>query len=137
MSEENVEILRAGLELWAHGGYNPDVFATEAFDPEVEWDISAHPLPDWPNTGSGRENLRRHMGDYVDSWRDYRAEPRELIDAGNEIVVIFHETVAMRGGDAILERDLCAVWTYGDGVVVQLRVFKTRAQALEAAGLSE
>jgi len=43
----------------------------------------------------------------------------------------------MRGGDAVLERDLCGVWTYSDGVVVQFRVFKTRAEALEAAGLSE
>jgi ketosteroid isomerase-like protein len=137
MSRENVEALRRGLELWAQRGHGTDVFGTEAFDPQMEWDISAHPLPDWPNTGSGRDDFQRHMANYVSGWRDYRAEVRELIDAGDGVVVVLHETVAMRDSDAVLDRDLHGVWTVRDGVVVRLQVFKTRVEALEAAGLEE
>ena len=137
MSQENVEGLRQGLQLWAQQGNRADVFGTEAFDPEIEWDISAHPLPDWPNTGRGRENLQRYITNYLSNWRDYRAEASELIDAGNDVVVVLHEMVGMTGSDIVLERDLHQVWTFRNRVVVGLRVFKTRAQALEAAGLSD
>ena len=43
----------------------------------------------------------------------------------------------MRASDVTLDRDLPTVWTIRDGRSVRLRVFKTRAQALEAAGLPE
>jgi ketosteroid isomerase-like protein len=43
----------------------------------------------------------------------------------------------MRGSDITLDRDLPNVWTVRDGRAVRFRVFKTRDQALEAAGLSE
>ena len=43
----------------------------------------------------------------------------------------------MRDSDSALERDLHGVWTIHDGVVVRVRVYKTRTEALEAAGLSE
>ena len=134
MSQENGEGLRQGLELWRQSDYSS---ATAAFDPQLEWDFSAHPLPDWPNTGSGRDDFQRQLAEYVSGWREYRAEVRELIDAGDEVVVVLHETVAVRESDAILDRDLHCVWTIRDGVVVRLRVFKTRADAREAAGLRE
>lgn len=137
MSHENVEALRAGLSLWEQQGHSPDVFGTDAFDPQIEWDITAHPLPDWPNTGRGREELQRHMTNYVSGWREYRTEIRELVDAGDEVVVVLHEWVAMRGSDVILERDLHGVWTIRNGVIVRLRVFRTEAEALEAVGLSD
>jgi hypothetical protein len=37
----------------------------------------------------------------------------------------------------MLDRDLPHVWTVRDGRGVRFRVFKTRAEALEAAGLRE
>ena len=53
------------------------------------------------------------------------------------MVVIVHERARMRGSDMVLDRDLAHVWTVRDGRGVRLRVFKTRAEALEAAGLEE
>jgi ketosteroid isomerase-like protein len=137
MSQENVEALGQALTPWFERGYDAEVFATEAVDPELEWDISAYPLPDWPNRGSGRDAFQRHIANYVAGWRDYRAEIREVLDGGEEIVVVLHETVSMTDGAADLDRDLHSVWTVRDAVVVRLRVFKTRDEALEAAGLSE
>lgn len=136
MSKENVEALRQGLQLWVQSDYSADVFGTEFFDPQLEWDISANPLPDWPNTGSGRDRFQRHLASYVSGWKEYRAEVQELIDAGEEVVAVVRETVAVGDSDSILERDLHLVFTIRDGVVVRVRVYSTKDQALEAAGLS-
>jgi ketosteroid isomerase-like protein len=137
MSMENAGRLRQGLQAWVQSGYSSEVFDNDAFDPQLEWDISAHPLPDWPNTGRGRDQFQSHLANYVAGWRDYQAEIEEVIDAGEEVVSVLHETVAVGDSDAVLERSLHAVWTIREGVVVRVRVFKTKAHALEAAGLTE
>jgi ketosteroid isomerase-like protein len=132
MSEENVEVARRNAEAWARGDLEGAI-APVAED--VEWDISAHPLPDWPDTGRGLEDLRGHLVNYVRGWREYRAEAGELIDAGEEVVVIIHETVGLRDSDAELDRDLHFVWTVRNGRLQRLRVFPTREACLRAAGL--
>jgi ketosteroid isomerase-like protein len=134
MSEENVELVSQGFEHWRNGRIDEWI---ETLDPDVEWDISAHPLPDFPDRGSGRDALVKHMADYVAGWIDYQVTADELIDGGDEVVVLMHESARMRASDVTLDRDLPMVWTVRDGSSVGFRVFKTRAQALEAAGLSE
>jgi ketosteroid isomerase-like protein len=130
-SQENLETVRRLMQAYVAGDIDGVV---RQLDPGIEWDISAHPLPDWPNTGSGLADFRRHVVGYARGWRHYRAELSELIEAGDEILAILRETVGLRDSDAVLDRDLPQVWTVRDGVVVRLRVFKTKAQALEAAG---
>ena len=137
MYEENVVRVRSGINAWIRSGYRSETFRqVGVFAPDVEWDISAYPLPDWPNVGAGTEELERLLTLYVDGWQDYRAEPREMVALQDQVVMALHEIVSMGGSDDTLERDLHLVWTVRDGVVVMLRVFPTRAQALEAAGLS-
>ena len=133
MSQENVEVVRAGFELWRDGRMGEWI---ETLDAGFEWDISAHPLPDFPDRGRG-EAFVGHMGDYVSGWTDYEASSKELIDRGDDVVVIMHERARMPDSDTMLDRDLPNVWTVRDGRAVRLRVFKTRAEALEATGLSE
>jgi ketosteroid isomerase-like protein len=79
----------------------------------------------------------RHNADYLAGWDDYEVTVEELIDGGDDVVLVMHERTRMRGSEAILERDLPSVLTVRDGRCVRYRVFKTRAQALEAAGLPE
>jgi ketosteroid isomerase-like protein len=133
MSQENVELVRLGFEHWRAGRVGEWIDTVHA---RVDWDISAHPLPDFPDRGSGRDALVRHMADYLAGWNDYQATLEELIDGGDDVVLILHERARMRASDVILERDLPTVWTVRDGRSVRFRVFKTRAQALKAAGLS-
>ncbi len=134
MSDENVELMKRSFELWRDGSIGEWI---ETLDPDIEWDVSAHPLPDFPNRGSGRDAFLRHLGDYVSGWNDYEVSSRELIDAGDEVVLILHERARMRDSDMMLDRDLPTVWTVRDGRAVRHRVFKTRADALEAVGLRE
>ena len=115
MSEENVEVVRRGFELWQEGRVNEWI---KTLDADIEWDVSAHPLPDFPNTGSGRDALAGHLGAYLSGWNDYETSIKELIDRGDEVIAIMHERARMRGSDMTLDRDLPNVWTVRDGRAV-------------------
>ena len=66
-------------------------------DPDIGWDISKHPLPDVPNHGRGRDVLMADMiVTYLSGWTDYSAELKEVINAGDQVVVVLHETARMR-----------------------------------------
>ena len=135
MSQENVETVGRAMKLWLRG----DVDAwLELMDPDIGWDISTHPLPDVPNHGRGRDALMADMiVTYLSGWTDYSAELKEVMDAGDQVVVVLHETASMRDTGVPLDRDLVQVWTVRDGRASFLRVFRTKVEALEAAGLSE
>jgi ketosteroid isomerase-like protein len=134
MSQENVEVVRRSFEFWRDGRIGEWI---ETLDPDIEWDISAHPLPDFPDRGGGRDAFVGHMAAYSSGWNEYEASSKELIDRGDDVVLILHERARMPDSDMTLDRDLPTVWTVRHGRGVRLRVFQTRAEALEAAGLSE
>ena len=132
MSLQNVERARGVIEAQQRGG---DL--TAVLHPQIEWDISAHPLPDFPDRGAGRAEFLAHLAGYFTGWNDYRASIGETIDAGDDVVLIVHERAAMRASDVVLDRDLPMVWTVRDDTCVRFRVFRDRAEALRAVGLAQ
>jgi ketosteroid isomerase-like protein len=135
MSEENVDVVRRGMDLWLAGDF--EGWRT-MIDPDIGWDISAHPLPDVPNHGRGRDALVTDMlAVYMSGWTDYSAELKETIDAGDQVVLVLHETAQMGDSGVPLDRDLVHVWTVCDRRATFLRVFKTKAEALEAIRMSQ
>jgi ketosteroid isomerase-like protein len=133
MSEENVEVIRAALEAWGRG---EDTWV-EAMDAEIEWDNSAYPPVGMPLRGTGRESFLRFLSRYFATWRRYEATFEDLIDAGDDVVVIVDETIRARGSDAPIERHSAQVWTVRYGRAVRYRAYRTKREALEAAGLKE
>ena len=133
MSQENVELVRAAYEARRRG---EDTWL-EALDPEIEWDMSAYPGLDVPVRGRGRENARQWSDRYRRAWIDYEEVPKQLIDAGTDVVVVVHETSRARGTEMLIERDLLFVWTMREGRAVRVRVYRTKQEALEAAGAGE
>src|SRR5215218_3864963 len=96
MSRENVERIRETFRRFQLG----DPGWIDAIDRDIEWDISAHPLPDVPNRGRGREQLLNEVfATYFSGWLDYRPEIRETIDAGDDVVLVLHETARLRDSD--------------------------------------
>jgi ketosteroid isomerase-like protein len=133
MSQENVEVISGAFGAWLRG----DDRWLEAMDPEIEWDFSAYPLPDLPEHGKGRENFARLLAEFRASWVDYKNAAKELIDAGDQVVAVLHETIRARGSDVPLERDVAIVWTMRGGRAVRYRAYRMREEALDAAGLEE
>ena len=135
MSGENVYMIRRGAELWLGGDFTGWL---ETIDPDIGWDISTHPLPDVPNTGTGRDALVNDvLLTYMSGWNDYSAEIKEASEAGGQVVLIIHERATMRDTGVPSERDLVQLWTVREGKGAFLRVFRTKAEALKAAGLRE
>jgi ketosteroid isomerase-like protein len=136
MSQENVEITRGAFQRWQDGGGTVDAIPIELYAEDVEWDLSAYPLVDLPTRGSGRDELFETFVKYFSGWRNYQPEAREFIDAGEDVVIALHEKAGIADSDVVLERDVFHIFTFVDGLVTKWRIFETREQALDAAGLS-
>jgi hypothetical protein len=143
MSRENVEIVRTlipppevdvaslirdeSLFEQARAGFEPFV------DPDVE--AVAMWLPD-TRTYAGIEGFRRMWLDWLEPWATYYVRVEKLIDAGDRIVALIRDRARRHDVDAEVEISAGSVWTIRDQRVVKVE-FRTREDALEAAGLSE
>ena len=77
------------------------------------------------------------MTAWVESFDDLTIEVTELIDAGDNVFSAVVQRGRIRGSDTEVENHSWMVDSFRDGVVVRTAAFPDRAQALEAAGLSE
>jgi ketosteroid isomerase-like protein len=96
--------------------------------------------PDYPE---GEQVLvgRRGMVDVIallrDSWTSWRFEAERFIDAG-EHVVAFVKVVAEGGHSGLSAvQETAHVWTTRAGRLASIQIYRDRAQALEATGVSD
>ena len=129
MSQENVELVRRGIE------------SVEAFwallDEDVVWDLGRDPPPDIHGVYVGRDSVIEASRRYWGTWDEYSLDADELIDAGSSVVVVVHERGRGRGSGAPFDRRWAQVWTFREGRIVRWELFVDKAEALKAAGLSE
>ena len=72
------------------------------------------------------------------TWDDYVLEPTEIIDAGEDrVVVVHHERGTGKGSGVPFERRWGIVYTLRSNQVLRVQFFTTREDALETAGLSD
>jgi ketosteroid isomerase-like protein len=133
MSQENVEVVRS---MYRPG--DPSRFF-ELLHEAVQVDVSKAPLlPDHPDLFGGRDaalDLYRH---YWGTWDKYVLEPVEIIDAGQDrVLVVQDERGIGRGSGAPFERRWAVLYTMREAKIVRIEHFSERPEALEAAGLSE
>ena len=132
MSQENVELVRRAFEAWNR--QDPEA-VRESFSPDLEIDASDRVLnPDVYQGVEGFMRMRREIGQV---WDEFRVEVEDLFEAGEDVVV-FARALG-RGRASGVEVDFRSAWlmTLLDGRVTRARLYRDRAQALEAAGLSE
>lgn len=134
MSRDNVEVVRRGQEARSEGRVHDWI---DTLDPDIEWDISGYPLPDFPEHGAGRGEFVGHVTKYWSRWNDYAQTVERTIEVGDDVVVILHERARMRNSDAVVDREVAIIWTVRDGVRVRFRAFERPADALKAAGIEE
>ena len=133
MSQENVEIARRSVEAFVAGDWSA---ISEVIDPEVEWIETPGLGPD-AATYRGVEEAREAMGSWTGMWTEYAFEVREYLDAGDQVVVLGHESGRGRGTGVSVERELGQVHSIEGSKVKRVRLYGSWAEALEAAGLSE
>jgi ketosteroid isomerase-like protein len=86
----------------------------------------------------GKAALRAYVQDWLDGFDNFKNEPVELLEAGEDQVVAVHRVSGTAKQSGIeTEMTYAAVYTIRDRRVVRAREYLARDQALEAAGLSE
>jgi uncharacterized protein len=130
MSQENVEIVRRSYDAYARGDLEA---ALAALDAEIE--THDHDIPD-AGDYRGIEGLLQWQADWEAGWASWRWEPEEFIDAGDRVVAILRLHAKGRGSGVDVERLDGAVWTLRDGKCIRLDCYGSKAEALEAVGLS-
>jgi ketosteroid isomerase-like protein len=134
MTRENLEVVRRGQEARSAGRI---VEWIDTLDPDIEWDISGYPLPDFPERGRGRDAFVGHITKYWSLWNDYAQTVERTVDLGDDIVVVLRERARLRHSDELVEREVATIWTIHDGVRVRFRAFEHPADAMRAVGVDE
>jgi ketosteroid isomerase-like protein len=134
VTRENVEVVKRGHEARSAGRIAEWI---NTLDPDIEWDISGYPVPDFPVRGQGRDAFVRHITKYWSLWNDYVQTVEQTVDSGDEVVVLLRECARMRNSDAPLEREVAMIWTIHNGVRVRFRAFERPSDALKAIGMDE
>ena len=106
MSEENVEIVKEFTRLFEKGDRDE---WRKYFDPDVVWDTSASNMPA-AGVFHGHEGVERFFRDWLGTWSDYEVSTREYLDAGDSVVVVFHQRGMGRESGVQIERDFFGVY---------------------------
>jgi ketosteroid isomerase-like protein len=132
VSEENVQMVRAGIDAFNRGDRDA---AFEQLAPDFELDMSRAISPDQRGV-YGPDQLRQFWDETVEPFESFRFEAEEFIEAGDQVIV--PTTVIARGRDGIeVTARSATIYTIRDGALVRMCMYQTRQDALEAARLSE
>ena len=131
ISNQNVEIVREANEAWKRGDLDAVV---QALDPRIEW----HTAADEPDAGTRRgvEAIIALIADWAQSFEDFSVEPLEFIDAGDRVVMPMTARRRPHGSEQTVEVPETQVYTVRNGKIVEVREYRTKAEALKVVGLS-
>jgi ketosteroid isomerase-like protein len=131
MSQENVEVVRGVIEAYNAGDW-PRYFSR--LDPGIEWwDREDDP---GATVHRGHEGVRAFLAELGEA-AELRVDAKEFVDAGDYVVVCLRLYGRGKGSGAGFEEHEVHALRLRNGKVVETREYRTKAQALEAVGLSE
>ena len=130
MSQENVEIVRRGFDMFLATGEPP--WASVAADFEVH----DHHSPD-QDVYEGHAGYAQWLADWGAAWEEWSLALERLVDAGDSVVAIYSMRVKGKGSGLELDLSEAQVWKLRSGKAVQLDIYGSAGEALAAVGLSE
>ena len=133
MSQENVEIVRTLTDAFAQGDYEG---ALKGLDPEIEM-VGPSDVTAGGAVTRGHEEISQTFGTFLGAWADYRYEVRNVVDCGDKVLVEAWQSGRGRKSGVEVSESVFVVWTLREGKAVRFQMTRDRAEALEAAGLSE
>jgi ketosteroid isomerase-like protein len=142
MSEENVEIVRSFLKAinaFMRGELTSDDFE-QLLDPEVEVHgvDPRQGLPDLAQHVRGIPEKMRIWEQFRSAWTDLVSEPSEVVEGPDDrVLTVVRQSGRGRESGIPIAFHFFLVFTLRDGKVCKEELFRHRAEAVEAAGLSE
>jgi SnoaL-like domain len=142
MSQENVERFRDAVEEFRAGSEQSGwegFFAKSAaiLDPAVEWDATDVIVPDLRGVYRGKDAVERWWREWVAAWDTVESD-YEMLDAGDRVVLLLDQRLRGRStGIEVATGEYAQVATFKNGPITHWKLYRSHAEALEAAGLSE
>jgi ketosteroid isomerase-like protein len=131
MSGENVDVVRRHVEAWNRRDLQTWL-ALFSSDAEIDWSRARGPFK---GVYRGREGQQAFWSVWLTfDWGEI--ETHDITEAGSEVVVPNSTTFRGREGIEVVARSTF-VFTVENGQITRYQLFQDRADALEAAGLSE
>jgi len=133
MSQENVEVVKRLCDAFLAGNIEQ---ALGGLDRDVEWRGTIGGL-DEGRVAHGHSEVIEGFTESLQEWESHTLRTVEFIDAGDRVVVFWHERGRGRASGAEVSTDTAVIYTVRDGLVVLAQGYVDRAAALEAVGLEE
>jgi ketosteroid isomerase-like protein len=133
MSQENVDVVQRHVEAWNRRDLAA-YLASFASDAEIDWSRSRGPHK---GVYRGHGEIEAFWDVWWSTFEDVQMETTHgFVEAGSEVV--YSQTTHIRGRDGIeVSARSTFLFTVEGGLITRFRMFDERAEALEAAGLSE
>jgi ketosteroid isomerase-like protein len=96
-------------------------------------DLSANVLN--PGVHEGFEGYRRFVDEVGEAWAEFRMEPEEFFEAGEDVVVFVRARGTGHGSGLQVDADVAVVCRLRDGKLAWLHVEPDREAALRSVGL--
>jgi ketosteroid isomerase-like protein len=127
MGGSDPEIVRTAFEAFSRGDIDG---VLELCDPDVV-------VRDPQRTGTtfkGPEGLRSFFEEWLENWEEYRTEPVEVTEVGDEMLVHARQTGKGKLSGIEIDQDLFVVVRMRDGKFVEYRLYTQREGALASMG---
>ena len=127
-------LIRSLYEATARGDAEA---ALSLIDPEIEINYRGV-VPDLHDRDlQGHAGVAEVMASVTGEFSEFHAEPEELIDAGDHVVVVVYQRGRGKASGVEVERRVGQVWTVANGSAVRWQIFNDREEALSTVGLSK
>jgi ketosteroid isomerase-like protein len=136
MSQEN---LRTTRRLNAAFSERDWAAAADALHPDIEMDTTRVPFAELARVYHGLDDVAGFWANWLEAWGAVDTADPELIEVGDQVFAwARRQTVQGRGSGIEVEMpEFGWVMTFREGKLVRATIYMDRAEALEAAGLSE
>jgi uncharacterized protein len=129
MSQENVELVRAGFEAFERGDIEAVV---QLCDPDIVV-IEPSELPDAMML-RGHEGVRDTFGRWPEEWDDFRVKVLRIVDFADRVIVTMLQSGRGKDSGVAVEAQFTFLLTIKHGKLVEWRMFVSEDEALAAAG---
>jgi ketosteroid isomerase-like protein len=128
----NLELARAAYDAFLHKDYDA---ALELADEDVEYEFVGRFAEG--NVFRGPEEVRKLWLQLDEIFGEWRSRPEELIDLGDQVLVLARESGVGRASELHFEQKLGHLLSFRDGRIIRFQVFGSWRRALRAVGLGQ
>ena len=132
MSQENVEVVRRMCEAFLAGDV---ASALAVLHGDVTWHGTIGGI-DEQTIAHGHDEVINGFVESLRDWERHSLTAEDYIDAGDRVVVLWHEVGRGKASGVEVETRTAVVYTVRGDEVVEVQGYMDRRQAFEALGLS-